>query len=94
MTLLATACALLSIGLYGVLTRRDLIAVLGCLEIVTGSVILLLVTLGQGAVAEATAVLLLVVAAVEASIGFSLLLRSSRQLGATRVDEYTEVRES
>jgi NADH-quinone oxidoreductase subunit K len=79
MSLLALTLGLFSLGLYGVLTRRDLIAVLASVEIMLGSATLLLVGLaaagtptiaGEGAV-EATGVMVLVLAAAEAAVGLA-----------------------
>lgn len=90
---LIASCVLLAVGVYGVLVRRDLVSVLACLEIVVGSVLLLVVSVRSGAAAEADAVLLLVLAAAEAAVGLSLLVAAVRDNRATMVDEYTEVRD-
>lgn len=93
MTSLVITCILLSLGVYGVLTRRDFVGVLACLEIVVGAVLLLAVTVRAGAAAEADAVLLLVLAASEAAVGLSLLVSAVRANKVTMVDDYTEVRD-
>lgn len=90
---LITACVLLAVGVYGVLVRRDVVGVLACLEIVIGSVLLLVVSLRSGAAAEVDALLLLVLAAAEAAVGLSLLVSAVRANRVTMVDEYTEVRD-
>ncbi|MDZ4169051.1 MAG: NADH-quinone oxidoreductase subunit K [Coriobacteriia bacterium] len=90
------ACALFGIGLYGTLVRRDLIAVLACVEVMMGAALLLLLALGSnlggGAAIEAIGVLVLVLAAAEAAVGLALVVVAARVLGTTRLDEIDEVR--
>ena len=91
---------LFCIGLYGVLTRRDLVAILASVEIMLGSATLLLVGLAavgsplganEGAV-EATGVMVIVLAAAEAAVGLALVISVARRFKTTRVDELTEVK--
>lgn len=103
MTQLVVLClGLFSLGLYGVLVRRDLIAVLACVEIMLGSANILLVGLSRTAgtaagvvplpqSAEAVGLLVLVVAAAEAAVGMALLLAAVRRTGRRQVEEFTEV---
>jgi NADH-quinone oxidoreductase subunit K len=91
---------LFCVGLYGVLTRRDLVAILASVEIMLGSATLLLVGLAaagapvganEGAV-EATGVMVIVLAAAEAAVGLALVISVARRFKTTRVDELTEVK--
>lgn len=102
MTFVVLTVAIFSLGLYGVLTRRDIIGVLASVEVMLGAATVLLVGLGStiapvGAGAapfagiEAIALLVIVVAAAEASVGLALLVAVARRTGHTRVDELTEV---
>jgi NADH-quinone oxidoreductase subunit K len=93
---LSVACALIGLGLYGVLTRRDIIAVLASLEVLVGGALVLLVTLGASSVqrdsVHAAALLLLVLIACEAAVGLALLVAVARRTGKTAIDDITEVR--
>lgn len=95
MTSLVLASVLVAAGLYGVLTRRDLIAVLASVEVMLGGATLLLVAYAAGlpaaAAGQAVASLVLVVIAAEAAVGLALLVVLVRR-GRTRSDEITEVR--
>lgn len=92
--------ALFAIGLYGVLSRRDLVAVLASVEIMLGSATLLLVSLatrmegvaGGTASVEAIGVFVLVVAAAEAAVGLGILVTVAYRVRTTKVDELVEVR--
>lgn len=98
MSVAVLAIGLFSLGLYGVLTRRELIGVLASIEIMLGSAILLLVGLASaGAVGrpagtvEAAGVIIIVFAAAEASVGLALVIAAARRFGTTRVDDIAEV---
>jgi NADH:ubiquinone oxidoreductase subunit K len=94
-TSLVLAAALIGIGLYGVLTRRQIVAVLASVEVMLGGSTLLLVAYGAGlrnpAAAQGYALIVLVVVAAEAAVGLALLVTLVRH-GRTRTDEITEVR--
>ncbi len=103
MNLLVVAMLLFSVGLYGVLTRRDLVAVLASIEVMLGSATLLLVGLGAtgemiagtqvgGGTVEATGVMIIVLAAAEAAIGLALVVAVARRFRTTRIDELTGVK--
>jgi NADH-quinone oxidoreductase subunit K len=92
------ASLLFCLGLYGVLTRRELVAVLACVEVMLGGATLMLVTLAASfqpapiaTVGEAFAVVLLAVVAAEAAVGLALLVSLVRR-GKANVDEIREVR--
>ena len=102
MTLIVVTVSLFAIGLYGVLSRRDLVAILASVEIMLGSATMLLVGLAMTAEVslvvtdssriEAIGVLILALAASEASVALALVVAVARHLRTTRVDEVAEVR--
>lgn len=103
MTLLVVGAALFSIGLYGVLVRRDIVGVLASVEVMLAGPLLLLVSLGAvlasktggvaaGALMQSVALIVIVVAAAEASVGLALLVAVARAGKTTRIDELTGVR--
>lgn len=100
MSLLVITVGLFSLGMYGALTRRDLVAILASIEVMLGSATLLLVGLAaagtpvgpsEGAV-EATGVMVIVLAAAEAAIGLALVISVARRFKTTRIDELAEVK--
>lgn len=103
--LIALACALFGLGLFGVLARRDTVAILASVEVMLGGPLLLLVGLagaartGAARAASAQAVhlegitlLLLVVAASEAAVGLALLVAVARKTGRTALEDLQEVK--
>lgn len=100
MSLVALACVLFGIGLYGTLTRREVVAVLVSIEVMLGGPLVLLVGLGasvrqtaQPAVSiEGVGLLLVVVAAAEAAVGLALLVSLARRGESTMVEDLTEVK--
>jgi NADH-quinone oxidoreductase subunit K len=98
MMLVGVACLLFGLGLSGVLTRRDVVAVLASIEVMLGAGLLLLVGLGgtlrsaHPANIQGIALMVLVVIAAEAAVGLALLVAVAREMRTTRIDEMTEVR--
>jgi NADH-quinone oxidoreductase subunit K len=94
-TTLALSCVLVAAGLYGLMTRRDLVAVLASIEVMLGGASLLLVayasTGGTPAGGQGYALMVLAVGAAEAAVGIALLVSLVRR-GRTRTDQITEVR--
>ena len=97
MILVALTSGLFCLGLYGVLTRRELVAVLACVELMLGAATVQLV--GFQAVAgaptsstQAFALILIVLAAAEAAVGLALVVATVRRTGRGRVEDLTEVR--
>lgn len=89
------ASAFFSIGLYGILTRRDIIAVLASVEVMLGGGLVLLAAVGAKSApvnAEAITLLVLVVGAAEAAVGLALMVSVAKSHRGTRIDELTEVR--
>ncbi|MBN1192714.1 MAG: NADH-quinone oxidoreductase subunit NuoK [Coriobacteriia bacterium] len=93
--IVAVGCAAsFSLGLYAVLTRREIIGILVGAELMLGAANVQLVALGaagDGVGASAFGLLVLVVAAAEASIGLALVVTAFRRSKRTRVDEFREV---
>jgi NADH:ubiquinone oxidoreductase subunit K len=99
--LLMLTSALFCLGLYGVLTRRDLVAVLASVEVMLGAGTIQLAAFATSLRATATAasaaagqgytLAILVLAAAEAAIGLALLVVLVRA-GRTRTDQIEEVR--
>ncbi|MBI5232263.1 MAG: NADH-quinone oxidoreductase subunit NuoK [Coriobacteriales bacterium] len=102
MSLIVVASILFGIGLFGVMVRRDIIAVLIAVEIMMGAALVLLVALGSGTAAlgdvarisraQSVGLLVLVAAAAEAAVGLALLVAIARRWQSTRIDEMTEGR--
>lgn len=105
MSLILMSCVLFGIGLYGVLARRDIVAVLASIEVMLGGALVLLVGLGSAArvgesevavkaatSVEGIALMVIVVAAAEAAVGLALLVAVARRRGVTRLEELTEVK--
>lgn len=92
-------CALFALGLYGVLSRREVIGVLASIEVMLGSANVLLVGIaragavgGVGASVEAVGLVIVVVAAAEAALGLALLITAVRRTGRRDIEEFAEVR--
>ncbi len=102
MSLLMLTSGLLCLGLYGVLTRRDLVAVLASVEVMLGAGTIQLAAFSTALNVTATSasaaatgqgytLAILVLAAAEAAVGLALLVVLVR-LGRTRTDQIEEVR--
>jgi NADH-quinone oxidoreductase subunit K len=98
---IAFASALVAIGVYGVLVRRDLIGVLASVEVMMAGALLVLVAYGSALTrvtqaasshVEAIGLLVLVVAAAEASVGLALVVLVARRRHTTSLDDLTEVK--
>jgi NADH-quinone oxidoreductase subunit K len=94
------SCVLMGIGLYGTLTRRDLVAILASIEVMLGGANLLLVAMSTtyrfahaGAAARfggGLGLIVLVLVAAEAAVGLALLVALVRRR-RTRVDDIQEL---
>lgn len=95
MNSLILSCVLIGLGLYGVLTRRDLVAVLASIEVMLGGAQVMLAAYAAGTAAAATAqgltIIVLSTAAAEAAVGLALLVALVRR-SRTRTDQIEEVR--
>ena len=80
---LITGAALFSVGLFGIILRRSLIAVLMCIELMLTAVNLTLVTfsrLNQDLNGQLMVFFIITVAAAEGAIGLGLLIALFRNL--------------
>ncbi len=95
MSIVTLTSLLFSIGLFGVLTRRDLIAVLASVEIMLGAANIQLIAFaaarGEYGSGQSLALIVLVIAAAEAAVGLALLVALARRSGRTQVEELMEV---
>lgn len=103
MSLLLLTSAMLCLGLYGVLTRRDLVALLASVEVMLGAGTIQLAAfsttlVANGATSPAAAasgqgytLAIMVLGAAEAAVGLALLVVLVRS-GRTRTDQIEEVR--
>jgi NADH:ubiquinone oxidoreductase subunit K len=86
---LALAGALFVIGLYGVLTRRNLVAVLISVEIMLNAALINFVAFARfsdNAQGDVFALFIIAVAAAEVAIGLALFLALFRQSGLATVE--------
>jgi NADH-quinone oxidoreductase subunit K len=89
---LVLAAAVFCLGLYGVLARRNAVAILMGIELMLNAVNLNLVAfwryLGtQGVAGQAFAIIVFAVAASEAAVGLALILSIYRQRSTVAADE-------
>lgn len=92
---LVLSAALFSIGLAGILTRRNLIVVLMSIELVLNSVNINLIAFSyqlSDLTGQIFAVFTICVAAGEAAVGLGILLALYRVRNTTELDEATELR--
>lgn len=93
--IIAIACAAaFSLGLYAVLVRRDIIGILAGAELMLGAANVQLISAGvsgDATTAGAFALIVLVVAAAEASIGLALVVTAFRRGRRSRIEEFGEV---
>ena len=91
---LLLSAALFSIGLYGVLAKRNAIAILLCIEIMLNAVNIALVGFSRYVTpteltGQVFALFIIVVAAAEAAIGLAIIItiyRSRGHIDATKID--------
>ncbi len=92
---LALSGALFTIGLYGALTKRNIVVVLMCIEIMLNAVNIALVAFSNFTptatplAGQAFAVFIITVAAVEVAIGLALVIaiyRNRETVDLTKVD--------
>ena len=93
------SAALVAIGLFGILTRRNFVLLLIAIEIAMNAAILNFVyfaafapTPGEGLAGQATAVVLVGFAATEVAVGLAIVLALNRAKGTINVAEATELR--
>lgn len=96
MIVVVGCAAAFALGMYTVLTRRELIGILVGAELMLGAANVQLVALalsrGADAVsASAFALLIIVIAAAEAAMGMALVVTAYRRSGRNQVEEFGEV---
>jgi NADH-quinone oxidoreductase subunit K len=92
---LALASALFSLGLVGLMVRRNILFVLMSLEIMMNAAALAFVVAGsRWAQADGQIMFILVItlAAAEASIGLAILLQLNRRFNTLDIDAASEMR--
>ena len=92
--LLALSIALFSLGLVGVVVRRNALVMLMCMELMVNAVVLSLVTFAArnaSTVGAAYVFLIFVVAAAEIAIAIPIVLLLARQRRTLDVGAYTEL---
>jgi NADH-quinone oxidoreductase subunit K len=93
--LIALALALFSLGLVGVIVRRNLLVMLMCMELMLNGVNLSLVTFAQDAGAAVGAVLvflIFVVATAEIAIAIPIVLLLVRRRHTLDADAYADLK--
>ena len=95
----ALSGALMAVGLFGILTRRNFVLLLIAIEIAMNAAILNFVyfaafapTAGAGLSGQATAVVLVGFAATEVAVGLAIVLALNRAKGTINVAEATELK--
>ncbi|MBI4432583.1 MAG: NADH-quinone oxidoreductase subunit NuoK [Candidatus Omnitrophica bacterium] len=94
---LLISAALFSIGVFGLLSRRNLVAILISLELILNSASLNFVafnkfSLVDKALGQVFAIFIIALAAAEVCIGLSLILLLHRKKDSINVDEARELR--
>ena len=96
-TYLYLAVVLFAIGLYGVLARRNLIAILISVELILNAASLNFMAFNRflaptPAVGQIITLFIMAVAAAEAAIALSIIIAVYRKLKTVNVDQATELR--
>ncbi len=89
--LVGLGIALFSVGVLGLLTRRNGLIALMCLELMLNGVNLCLVSFARhhgNAQGSALVLLIVLVAAAEAALALSLFVSLFRQSGSVELDDY------
>ncbi|MBM4293639.1 MAG: NADH-quinone oxidoreductase subunit NuoK [Deltaproteobacteria bacterium] len=96
-TYLYLALALFAIGLYGVLARRNLIAMLISIELILNAAMINFMAFNRflaphPAVGQVITLFIMAVAAAEAAIALSIIVAVYRKLKTINVEQATELR--
>lgn len=96
MTALVVCAGVFGLGLYVVLTRREIIAILAGAELMLGAANAQLVSFASaagvaGEGVQALALMVLVIGAAEAGVGLAIVVTLSRRSGRSRTDDLREV---
>ncbi len=94
---LVLAAILFAIGLYGLFTKRNLIAILMCIELMLNAVNINLIAFNrfmpQGDLTgQVMAIFSIMVGAAEVAIGLALALRIFRDRGTLNIDEINRLK--
>ncbi len=94
---LALAAILFAIGLYGLFTKRNLIAILMCIELMLNAVNINLIAFNrfmpQGDLTgQVMAIFSIMVGAAEVAIGLALAFRIFRDRGTLNIDEINRLK--
>ena len=93
---LVLAAVLFGIGLVGVLTKRNALIVMMCVELMLNAANLTFLAFArqQGAIGgHAIAFFVIAVAAAEAAVGLAIIIAIFRTRGTVNMDEVNELRE-
>jgi NADH-quinone oxidoreductase subunit K len=93
--LLAVSSALFCLGVYGVLTRRNAIAILLAIELILNASTLNFVLFGRllgHAQAQAVALFIIALAACEAGVGLAIVISLYRNARTVMADQATLLR--
>ncbi|TCS95605.1 NADH-quinone oxidoreductase subunit NuoK [Hazenella coriacea] len=94
---LALAAILFCIGLYGVLTKRNAVIVLFCIELMLNAVNLNLVAFSKfglypNLTGQIFTLFTITVAAAEAAVGIAILIALYRNKGTAEADQYNSMK--
>nr|QYB21145.1 NADH-plastoquinone oxidoreductase subunit 4L [Austrotaxus spicata] len=90
---LISGAYLLSIGIYGLVTSRNMVRALMCLELILNAVNLNLVTFSDSfdsrqVKGDIFSIFIIAIAAAEAAIGLAIVLAIYRNRKSTRIDQF------
>lgn len=90
------SAALFIIGMVGVLTRRNVLVIFMCIELMLNAVNVSFIGFAweqQSMVGQSFALFIIAVAAAEAVVGMGIILALSRQIDTVDIDQVHELRE-
>ncbi len=90
------SAALFIIGMMGVLTRRNILIIFMCVELMTNAVNVTLVAFARETntlYGEGFAVFIIAIAAAEAAVGLAIILALSRRVASVDADEFNALRD-
>ena len=90
--LLSLSAFLFCIGIFGLITSRNMVRALMCLELVFNAVNINLITFSNSfdteQKGEIFAIFIIAIAAAEAAIGLAIVLAIYRNKNSTRIDQF------
>ena len=90
------SAALFIIGMMGVLTRRNILIIFMCVELMTNAVNVTLVAFARETntlYGDGFAVFVIAIAAAEAAVGLAIILALSRRVASVDADEFNALRD-